>query len=165
MVRALDRTPRLRQADVFLLQEVVDAGAESNSAANVARRLGYFTAFAAAAPGAHDQGLALLSRYPLRDVQIRRLKRCDLGSRSGSRFALAATACTPWGDLRLWNVHLDTRINATERLEQLQPVIEEAARYTGPRLIGGGFNTNDVYWLRHLRCRRFMLRPARRWSE
>jgi endonuclease/exonuclease/phosphatase (EEP) superfamily protein YafD len=60
-----------------------------------------------------------------------------------------ATVQTPWGDLRLWNAHLDTRINAAERLQQLQPVIEEAARHTGPQLIGGDFNTNDVYWFRN----------------
>jgi endonuclease/exonuclease/phosphatase family metal-dependent hydrolase len=149
IVRALDSAPRLRQADLFLLQEVVDADGKASTAGDVARRLGYFAAFAAAAPGAHDQGLALMSRYPIRDVQIRRLKRYDLGSRSRSRFALAVTAQTPWGDLRLWNAHLDTRINAAERLEQLQPVVEEAARHTGPRLIGGDFNTNDVYWFRN----------------
>jgi hypothetical protein len=45
--------------------------------------------------------------------------------------------------------HLDTRINAAERVEQLQPVIEEAARCTGPQVIGGDLNTNDVYWLRN----------------
>lgn len=91
----------------------------------MARRLGYFEAFAAAASDIHDQGLAVVSRYPICDVQIRRLKTCDLGSRSRTRFALAATVRTPWGDLRLWIVHLDTRINAAERVEQLQPVIEE----------------------------------------
>ncbi|MCU1325534.1 MAG: endonuclease/exonuclease/phosphatase family protein [Bryobacterales bacterium] len=53
---------------------------------------------------------------------------------------------TPWGDLRVWNVHLDTRINLGERLDQLQPVIDEAAGYSCPRLIGGDFNTNDLYW-------------------
>jgi endonuclease/exonuclease/phosphatase family metal-dependent hydrolase len=149
MVLALGSAPRLRQADLFLLQEVVGEEGKGNTAEEVAHQLGYYLTFAAAAPGVPDQGLALVSRYPICDVQIRRLKRYDLGSRTRSRFALAATVCTPWGKLRLWNAHLDTRINAAERLEQLQPVIEEAAHYTGPRLIGGDFNTNDVYWLRH----------------
>lgn len=48
--------------------------------------------------------------------------------------------------MRVWNVHLDTRINPQERLAQLQPVIDEVARHAGPRLIGGDFNTNDFYW-------------------
>jgi endonuclease/exonuclease/phosphatase (EEP) superfamily protein YafD len=54
---------------------------------------------------------------------------------------------TPWGDVRVWNAHLDTRINARERAEQLQPVINEAARIDGPRLIAGDFNTNELAWL------------------
>jgi endonuclease/exonuclease/phosphatase (EEP) superfamily protein YafD len=115
----------------------------------VACGLGYFAAFAAAAPGIHDQGLAIVSRCPVHDVQTRRLKRYDLGSRTRSRFALAATVSTHWRDLRLWNAHLDTRINAAECLEQLQCVIDEAARHAGPQLIGGDFNTNDVYWSRN----------------
>lgn len=53
----------------------------------------------------------------------------------------------PWRDLRIWNVHLDTRINNQDRLDQLKPVIDDAARHIGPRLIGGDFNTNNLYWL------------------
>jgi len=149
MLHALHSAPRLRQADLFLLQEVADEDGKTNAAEGMARGLGYFAAFAAAAPGVHDQGLAIVSRYPIHDVQIRGLKRYDLGSRTRSRFALAATVSTPWKDLRLWNAHLDTRINAAERLEQLQCVIDEAARHAGPQLIGGDFNTNDVYWYRN----------------
>lgn len=91
---------------------------ESNSsiAEETARRLGYFAVFEAA-PSAYDQGLALVTRYPITDVQIRRLKACDLRFRSRNRFAMRATLQTPWGDLRVWNVHLDTRINAEERLD------------------------------------------------
>jgi endonuclease/exonuclease/phosphatase family metal-dependent hydrolase len=149
VVRAFRSVPRLHGADLFLLQEVVNTGEKANIAGEVARRLGYFAAFAAAAPGVHDQGLSVVSRYPVCDVQIRRLKRYDLGSRSRSRFALSAVVRTTGGDVRICNAHLDTRINAAERVEQLQPVIEEAARNTGPQVIGGDFNTNDVYWLRN----------------
>ena len=113
----------------------------------VARTLGFATAFAPAAAEIYDQGLAIVSRYPIGEVQIKNLKLCDLGFRSRNRFAIAATLRTPWGDLRVWNVHLDTRINPGERLDQLQPVIDDAATYSGPRLIGGDFNTNDLYWL------------------
>ena len=105
--------------------------------------LGYFALFEPAAPDVYDQGLALVSRYPFDEIDIKRLKACDLGYRCRNRFAVAARVRTPWGDLRVWNAHLDTRINAAERLEQLQPVIDEASRHTGPRLIGGDFNTND----------------------
>lgn len=146
---ALHGTPRLRSADVFLLQEVFQEDGKPSVAEETARKLGYYVSFAPAAPGVYDQGLALISRYPLDDVRITRLKRCDLGSRTRNRFAIVATVQTPWGGLRVWNAHLDTRINAGERLEQLQPVIDDASQHSGPGLIGGDFNTNDMYWLRN----------------
>jgi endonuclease/exonuclease/phosphatase family metal-dependent hydrolase len=148
VVAGIQSVSRLRDADVFLFQEVVhDETQKSNLAQDVARELGYFVCFAPAASGAFDQGLGIVSRYPLADTRIQQLKRCDLRFRSRDRFAIAATVRTPRFDLRVWNAHLDTRINAGERVEQLQPVIDEAARYPGPRLIGGDFNTNELYWL------------------
>jgi endonuclease/exonuclease/phosphatase family metal-dependent hydrolase len=150
VVSAIQSAPRLRDADLFLLQEVANEKSKSSVAEETARRLGYFVMFEPAAPGVYDQGLALLSRYPITDIEIKRLKACDLRFRDRSRFAVAAKMQTPWGGLRVWNAHLDTRINAAERLEQLQPVIDEASRHTGPRLIGGDFNTNELYWLKNV---------------
>jgi endonuclease/exonuclease/phosphatase family metal-dependent hydrolase len=149
-VSAIDSAPRLRDADLFLFQEVAHGHSDLSVAEETARRLGYFALFEPAAPGVYDQGLALVSRYPIHAPHIKSLKACDLRYRRRSRFAVAATIRTPWGDLRVWNAHLDTRINAEERLEQLQPVIDEASRHAGPRLIGGDFNTNELYWLRNV---------------
>lgn len=150
VVNAIRNVPRLRDADLFLFQEVTAKDTNSSIAQKAARQLGYFALFEPAAPGVYDQGLALVSRYPIGGMEVQRLKACDLRFRCRSRFAIAATVRTPWGGLRVWNAHLDTRINAAERIEQLQPVIEEAARYAGPRLIGGDFNTNELYWLRNI---------------
>lgn len=147
VVDAMRNAPRLRDADLFLLQEVTTGDSNASAIEDAARSLGYFTLFQPAAPGVHDQGLALVSRYPIDDIEIKRLKACDLRFRERSRFAVAATVRTPWGGVRVWNAHLDTRINAAERLEQLQPVIDAASRCTGPRLIAGDFNTNELYWL------------------
>jgi len=150
IMRDIHLAPRLRNADVFLFQEVVHGESNPSVAEETARRLGYFCTFAAAAPDVRDQGLALVSRYPISEVRITRLKICDLGFRSRRRFAISAKVHTPWGDVRVWNVHLDTRVNAGERLEQLQPVIDDASQHTGPILIGGDFNTNELYWLRNM---------------
>lgn len=146
VLRAIQDAARLREADVFLFQEVRHQEGKTSVAHEAARELGYSAAFEAA-PGFSDQGLAIVSRYPITNVLITSLKTYDLRFRSRRRLAIAATAGTPWGDVRVWNVHLDTRINAGERLEQLQPVMEDAARYSGPRLIGGDFNTNNLYWV------------------
>ncbi len=142
----ISTTPRLRDADLYLLQEVCHRPRMPSVADETARKLGFFASFAAPVPGVYDQGLAIVSRYPLLGIETKPLKKCELRFRSRERFALAANVRTPWGDLRVWNVHLDTRVNSEERLDQLRPVIHEAAAYSGPRLIGGDFNTNDFYW-------------------
>jgi endonuclease/exonuclease/phosphatase (EEP) superfamily protein YafD len=150
IVRAIQGAPRLHNADLFLFQEVVHTQGRPSVADEAARKLGYFSAFAASAPGIYDQGLSLVSRHPISRVEVKPLKSCDLAFRNRSRFAISAIVHTPWGDLGVWNVHLDTRVNAAERLEQLRPVIDDAAQRRGPLLIGGDFNTNDLYWVRNV---------------
>ena len=71
----------------------------------------------------------------------------SIAIRHRNRFAIAAIVQTPWGEVRIWNVHLDTLINVQEHVEQLQPVTDGAACHGGPQLIGGDFNTNELYWL------------------
>lgn len=146
IVDAIRNAPRLRDSDLYLFQEVRHEKGHLSVAEQAAQQLGYSVAFAPAAKDVYDQGLAVISRYPLCDIKVKSLKACDLRFRSRTRFALAATVQTPWGDLRAWNVHLDTRINPGERLDQLQPVLDDAASHVGPRVIGGDFNTNDLYW-------------------
>lgn len=145
VVNAIRATPRLREADLYLFQEVRHQEGKPSVADKVARNLGYSVSFAAST-GVYDQGLAIVSRYPIFNVQIKHLKACNLRFRCRNRFALAASVRTPWEDLRVWNLHLDTRINPQERLLQLQPVMDDAVCHNGPRLIGGDFNTNDFYW-------------------
>jgi endonuclease/exonuclease/phosphatase family metal-dependent hydrolase len=147
VLAGLDLAPRLRQADVFLLQEVRNEDDKPSIAEQMAQRLGYTAAFSPAAQGVYDQGLAIVSRYPLEEVRTKRLKYCDLRFHCRMRFALSADVVSPNGRVRVWNAHLDTRINAGERLEQLQPVIDEAAAHQGPVVIGGDFNTNELRWL------------------
>ncbi len=147
IVGDLRSAPRLREADVILMQEVANQTGHVSTADEVARLLEYSVAFSPAAPGVYDQGLAIVSRFPITDTSITRLKACDLRFRCRQRFALSANIRTPWGDIRVWNAHLDTRINARERAEQLQPVIDDAARHHGPRLVAGDFNTNELAWL------------------
>src|SRR5689334_6366388 len=134
MAEELRATADLRNADVFLLQEAAAGAAEG-----LARDLQLHVASSPAAPRTGDH-LAILSRYPLRDIRVRQLKRYDLVFHTRSRFALSATALTPWGPVRVLNTHLDTRINSPERLAQLEAAMSEA---TGRAVIvGGDFNSN-----------------------
>ena len=139
-------TNGLRDADVLFLQEVVREG-EANVADAVAVRLGRFVAFASPEGRSTLGGLAILSRYPLRDLRIHPLKPQNLVFRSRKRIALAATIVTPEGPVRLVNAHLDTRINPAERLAQLSAAIDDASCFYGPTVIGGDLNTNDMQWV------------------
>ena len=132
-----ERVPEVKNADIYLLQEVAQPGPGSVSVAEqLGSALKLHVAFAPAKAGVTDQGLAILSRYPIRNVTIRPLKACDLLFRSRSRIGLAATVDTPSGALRVYDVHLDTRVNPSERLAQLASVVEDSMRFSGPRLIG-----------------------------
>lgn len=146
----LSRAPRLRDADVLMMQEVANEDNKPSVAEQLGQTLGYHATFSPAAPGVHDQGLAILSRFPLSNIEKRQLKYCDLRFRCRIRYALSADVTTPWGVVRVWNVHLDTRVNAEERLEQLQPVIDEATRRGGSSVIAGDFNTNEFRWIRNV---------------
>ena len=107
-------------------------------------------AYSPAKEGVTDQGLAILSRYPLRDIQVQPLKHFDLRYRSRTRIALAATTDSPWGAVRIFNAHLDTRLNTQQRLEQLQPVLHATGEVQGPVIVGGDFNSNRFYWVEHV---------------
>jgi endonuclease/exonuclease/phosphatase (EEP) superfamily protein YafD len=46
------------------------------------------------------------------------------------------------------NVHLDTRINSRQRLAQLAPLLDALDAADGPQIIGGDFNTMNIWWFR-----------------
>jgi endonuclease/exonuclease/phosphatase family metal-dependent hydrolase len=142
----IGRLFKQRSADVLFLQEVdrsVNDG-DSGIAAELGRTLGLHWQFARADIwGDREEGLAILSRYPLDNVDVIRLKRFDLNGHQRKRIALATSMTTRVGTVRAINVHLDSRINPDERLEQLGPVVESAARFPGPCVVGGDFNTTD----------------------
>jgi endonuclease/exonuclease/phosphatase family metal-dependent hydrolase len=138
----------LSSADVLLFQEVVSPDGRLPGVADaLAAKLGFHVAFAPSAPRVKDLGLAILSRYPIRDPQVQALKAYDLLFRSRSRISLAATIEAPREPVRVVNLHLDTRLNAEERAAQLAPVLDDLSDFDGPRIIGGDFNTNHMHWI------------------
>jgi endonuclease/exonuclease/phosphatase family metal-dependent hydrolase len=142
MADELRSIPELRDADVFLLQEVSGASADG-----LAVKLRLHVATSQPAPGTGDR-LAILSRYRLHDVRVRQLRKYDLVFHTRARFALSATAETPWGPVRVLNTHLDTRINSAQRLTQLDAVVKDAGG--GRTILGGDFNSNRFYWVNHV---------------
>jgi len=138
-----------RAIDVLFLQEVGQENGDGAAfMATLRERLDLPYAYAPATPfeTGRMQGLAIVSRYPMLDVNVRQLEYNHLRFRRRCRIALGATITTPDGPVRVTNVHLDTRINADRRIEQLAPAVEALDAFDGPQIIGGDFNTLNIKW-------------------
>lgn len=142
----------LDRVDVMLLQEVAGRPGAADTATELGRRLGMAGVHrqAFALDDGRTVGLATLSRYPLSDARVLPLTRFDLNFRSRERIALAATFDTPLGLLPTYNVHLDTRINRTDRVEQVSGILNDLSAAGTRAIVAGDFNTNQHLWLFHL---------------
>ena len=140
LAQSIEASPSLRAADVLMIQEI-EQRLDLDGPKELAGSLGLEFVYAPARPIPHGtHGLAILSRHPIRDPEIFDLERFDLGYHSRRRIALAATIETRGVPLRLYNVHLDTRLNLEQRTRQLRPVLEQALAQ--PRaVVGGDLNT------------------------
>jgi len=86
-----------------------------------------------------DTGVALLSRYPLEGVT-----RIDLPWHEcpwRPRLAMAATISLGNKRLRILNAHVDPHAAIGGQLEQLEVLVAEAEKHSGPTLVVGDFNT------------------------
>lgn len=95
--------------DVIALQEVREVpGALPNQAKTIADALGMVLHFAAATPwGGGDEGLAILSRFPIVERFARELPHAVATER---RIALGAVVETPRGRLAAFTTHLNYRL-------------------------------------------------------
>lgn len=154
LAEALRQSKELARADVLLIQEIEDhAGEGSSRTARLAAalKLNYTYAPARATDDGGTHGLAILSRFPLRDVEVISLPQYNLRFNARRRIALAATLDVGETPLRVYNLHLDTRLNPAERREQLRPVAERARADAILRVVvGGDFNTSPFRWLGHV---------------
>ena len=146
--------PWLGRADIVFLQEIESHDRERSSrAGQVAERLGMSHAYAPGyglrSGGSH--GVAILSRWPLEDLELIELPRRQVVFNSARRVALGATVRYPGRALRVYSVHLDNRINPAERRRQLAPVLAAAAaRRELPVIVAGDMNTSPFCWLGHV---------------
>jgi endonuclease/exonuclease/phosphatase family metal-dependent hydrolase len=133
----------LQNPDIIALQEMNNAGVD-----RIARALGmsyvyYPSAFHPSASG--DFGNAILVKGAIESDhklllphtgRFRHLLRC----------AVAADVVVDGQRLRAYSVHLETpmQISASERRDQARAIVEDAARYPGPVIVAGDFNSRDV---------------------
>jgi endonuclease/exonuclease/phosphatase family metal-dependent hydrolase len=147
LASAILQDPALMQADVFAFEEIESHPKDGRSqAAWLADLLGLNYAYAPA--WAYDDGgthgLAVLSRFPIGNPRVLELPHFDLVSNSERRIALGVQLAVGGRTLALVVVHLDTRINVNQRLQQLSPAIQKADPAC---ILGGDFNSNPFVWV------------------
>jgi len=150
--RDVDRLPDTLKIDLFILQEVAGSADGSTSMAKeMGKHYGMNYLFKPADPIKDGlmEGLAIVSRYPIHDMEIIQLQHINLHFKNRDRIAMAVTLDAPSGQIRVINVHLDGRINKKQRLEQVGPVLEAADKTKLPVLLAGDFNTEPILWVAH----------------
>jgi endonuclease/exonuclease/phosphatase family metal-dependent hydrolase len=141
---AILATPDLADADVFLIQEIEAYPSEDGSRARQlasALQLGYVYVPARSKNGG-THGLAILSRFPIENVM-----RMDLPEASQTiqhRIAISADIDLGGRSLSLVDLHLDTKLNARERIAQLHPAVIDAPQEV---IVAGDFNMSWVEWV------------------
>ena len=131
-----------QEADLVLLQEIPWTPGVGDGTQRIARKVGFNHLYLRAQGNRwailFDDGVAILSRFPLQDPAI-----LELTPREGffePRIVLSATAATPWGNLPVFVTHLassDAEINRGQAAA-LQEFI--AARKSDYAIVAGDFN-------------------------
>jgi endonuclease/exonuclease/phosphatase family metal-dependent hydrolase len=148
IIKLLQDDPEIGGASILALQEVdrhKKRTGHNNTAKMIADALGMYYAWAAPpTPKPTDEeetGVAILSVYPLSDVQRIVLPHDGPGHRR--RVALGATVATPDRRWRVYSVHAETRIKMGNKLGQYKAVLDDLAQFPAdtPAIIMGDFNT------------------------
>ena len=146
VVRELD-------ADIVLFQEV-DKGTRRSSGvdqpAEYAKRTGYHVAFGRSLDyDGGEYGIAVLSRWPIRHDSAIHLPVDPPQERSGGshepRIAMSTVIASPFGDLAVFNTHIDASGDDRWRLQEIRTITQlarSAVASGAPRvLFGGDFNS------------------------
>jgi endonuclease/exonuclease/phosphatase family metal-dependent hydrolase len=153
IIRGLRSDPALRDADVFILEEVHRIAGTCSTACVIARELGFYEAYAPGhVNGDGTDGVAIVSRSPILSTRVLELPEHNVVVNSGRRIAMAATIqlagdTTP---ITVYAVHLENRLTVAQRRAQMAPVIADAERQAGRVIVAGDLNTSPFTWLGHL---------------
>ena len=146
LVQALTNDQVLKEATILGLQEVNRHHRKTgyrDVASELATSLGLYYAFAVENPykkGGGERGLAILSRFPISQVERIALPHAGPGGRQ--RIALGTTVHLGPNRLRVYSIHLESRIANRKHADQLRTVLSDANGYPEiPTVIMGDFNT------------------------
>lgn len=139
---ALLANPALAAADVYLLQEEEWWPSEHTTrASRLAEALGTgWVYIPGRQKGAGTHGLAILSRFPIESVEKMELPATDNWKR---RIAIKADVVVGALRVHVVDVHLETRINITDRILQLRPAVIDLP---DDAIVAGDVNTNPFVW-------------------
>ena len=147
LIELLKHDQEIGGASIIGLQEVdrnKKRTKNENTVKFIAQALGANYAWTAP-PAKDDQeeetGVAILSPYPLSDVQRIILPHEGPGGRR--RVALGATVAIGGTRIRFYSVHAETRISVTKKIGQSKAVLTDLARFpkSMPAIILGDLNT------------------------
>lgn len=148
LIELFQTDPEIGGATVLGLQEVdrnKKRTKQANTVKQMAEALGMHYAWAAPpaakATGEEETGVAILSIYPLRDVQRIVLPHRGPGKRR--RVALGATINIHSTSLRFYSVHSENRMSVTKKMDQMKAAVDDLARFprATPAIILGDLNT------------------------
>ena len=151
LIKLLKDDPEIGGAAILALQEVdrhKKRTGHSNTVKLIANELGLHYAWAAPPPpkpsDEEETGVAILSVYPLSDVQ--RIVLPHEGPNKRRRVALGATIEFGSQKWRVYSAHTETRIPIDKKLEQFQAVLDDLARYPAqmPAIVMGDLNTWEM---------------------
>ena len=151
---AIKSNQNLKNTDIILLQEIeahADEGKERAGA--IAEELGLGWIYAPARESGKEtklhgtHGLAILSKFPIKEFEIIPLRKYNLGYNSRKRIALNAIIDVDGDLIQVCNVHLDLRINIKDRISQITDVVDKIENHHIKKVVmGGDFNTTPILW-------------------
>lgn len=149
IVELLKTHADLRDADAYLLQEVV--GVPGSSSAHAAYELAkalelnyvYVPAFIHK-QNEQDFGVAILSPHPMKEFTKIILPYPHFIDKT-QRVAVGATIEAPFADVRTYSIHAETLQFSLWRKRQVDKVFQDANLYQDPLILGGDFNTAPVW--------------------
>lgn len=154
LIELLRSDTEIGRATVIGLQEV-DRNRKRTGNLNTVRRmaeeLGMYYAWAAPPPSAkakqpqeEETGVAILSPYPLTDVKGIVLP--NAGPNGRRRAAIGATVNINDTPVRVYSVHGETRMSVERKIEALQAVLDDLAKYDKKMraVVLGDFNTIEA---------------------
>ncbi|MEO2061905.1 MAG: endonuclease/exonuclease/phosphatase family protein [Christiangramia sp.] len=143
-INAIVNAIRNQNPDVVALQEVdvnTKRSGSINEAEKIAEQLDMNFFFGKAIDyDEGEYGVAILSKFPLSETVVNKLP-VEAGTNGEPRILLTAKIKTPKGyEVRFGSTHLDAQSASTNRLVQIQEIIDIAKDEDLPFIIAGDFN-------------------------